>query len=189
MILPRTFYQRDTAEVARDLLGKILVYKTSQGRITGKIVETEAYYGHYDPASHAYRKTPRSSIMFGPPGFAYVYFNYGVHYLLNVVTAKINTPGAVLIRAVEPLEGIELMKKNRGNLPPEKLCNGPGKLTKAFGIDISFNGHDLTKYPLVIQNGKKGAPIIKNTTRVGISVAKDELLRYYIEGNRFISRR
>jgi DNA-3-methyladenine glycosylase len=171
------------------LLGKTLVYRTPEGKLSGRIVETEAYYGHYDPASHAYRKTRRSSIMFGPPGFAYVYFNYGVHYLLNVVTEDPDTPGAVLIRAVEPLEGIELMKKNRGEMLVERLCNGPGKLTKTFGINLSLNGHDLTKYPLVIIDSPSGKIRIKSSPRVGISVAKEELLRYYVEGSRFVSRK
>lgn len=189
MILPRSFYRRDTAQVARDLLGKTLVYKTSEARLSGRIVETEAYYGHYDPASHAYRKTPRSSIMFGPPGYSYVYFNYGVHYLLNVVSEDRDIPGAVLLRALEPLQGIEFMKKNRGEMPVERLCNGPGKLTKAFGINLSLNGHDLTRYPLVIVDGRTGKIQIKTSPRVGISVAKEVLLRYYVEGSRFVSRK
>ena len=176
-ILDRSFYSRDTSIVARELIGKILVRicgPTSSGTVlSGIIIETEAYYGTGDPASHAYRgRTPRSEIMFGRAGMSYVYFCYGMYYLLNAVTEELNTPGAVLIRAVWPLEGIELMKKRRiahraklkgkgkknnagaekinadpkarnAYLNIKKLSDGPGKLTVCFGIDISDNKKDL----------------------------------------------
>ncbi len=188
-ILPRSFYRRDTKNVAQELLGKMLVYFSPHGKLAGEIVETEAYYGSYDPASHAYRKTPRSSIMFGSAGVAYIYLNYGIHYLLNVVTEKVSIPGAVLIRAIEPLEGIEVMKRNRKVSQIEELCNGPGKLTKSMSIDIALNGHNLTKKPLIVAGNKRRNIKIKAVPRIGISVAKDELLRYYVEGNRFVSRK
>jgi DNA-3-methyladenine glycosylase len=177
-ILDRSFYSRDTSIVARELIGKILVRicgSASPGTVlSGMIIETEAYYGTGDPASHAYRgRTPRSEIMFGRAGVSYVYFCYGMYYLLNAVTEELHTPGAVLIRAVRPLEGIELMKKRRiahraklkgkgkknnegaeklnacpqarnANLNIKKLSDGPGKLTVCFGIGISDNKKDLT---------------------------------------------
>lgn len=187
-ILDRSFYSCDTSKVARDLLGKILVKKSGRTITSGIIIETEAYYGPQDPASHAFRgSTPRSSIMFGKAGTAYVYLCYGVNWLLNVVTEGEGVPGAVLIRGLRPLDGVEEMQKRRnitGGI--NKLTDGPGKLTIAMDIDSSDNGKDMTGpkssiYILENNSGDNGF-IIKNTERVGITNGKDRLLRYLAIG-------
>ena len=186
--LSRKFYERDTKEVAKDLLGKVLVHRTPKGVLKGKIVEVEAYYGENDPGSHAYKgKTPRNEIMYGLPGFAYVYFCYGNHWLLNVVTEKGGKAGAVLFRALEPLEGIEIMKENRKSKEIQNLTNGPGKLTQALEINKKHNGLDLTKSNLFITRGKKENFEIVTTTRIGIKRGKELPLRFYIKGNKFVS--
>jgi len=180
-ILQRNFYSRDTAEVARDLLGKVLI-KYSNGEIVGGvIVETEAYYGSDDPASHAHGgKTPRSSIMFGKPGIVYVYLCYGMYYLINIITEKEGTPGAVLIRALDPLWGIEIMRKRRnGN---NRLTDGPGRLTVALGIGTGDNGADIVKGEEGLQildfaRGSKEYEVIR-TRRIGINRGEDKLLRF-----------
>jgi DNA-3-methyladenine glycosylase len=185
MKLKKNFYSRSTKRVARELLGKILVH----GKCKGKIVETEAYFGNKDPASHAYGKvTKRNILMYQKPGTAYVYFTYGNHWMFNVVTEKTGVAGAVLIRALEPLEGIELMKKRRKIDNFKNLTNGPGKLTQALGIDKNHNGLDLTKGKLFIENSKGKFKII-TTTRIGISRGKEKLLRFYIKDNDFVSRK
>jgi DNA-3-methyladenine glycosylase len=196
--LSRKFYSRRTVVVAKELLGKTLVHKTDEGIISGKIVETEAYLGQKDPGSHAYRGiTRRNRIMFGPAGKAYIYLVYGNHYCFNVVTEKDGVSGAVLIRALEPQEGIRLMKKRRrldGPLP--RLTNGPGKLTKALGITGSMNGADLTGNRLFVisqiasprkESPSKGFSIVA-TGRIGIRTGRNLLYRYYIEGSKFVSR-
>ncbi|MBU0579975.1 MAG: DNA-3-methyladenine glycosylase [Candidatus Margulisbacteria bacterium] len=181
------FFERNTIFVAKELLGKYLVLKTPQGKLAGKIVETEAYHEN-DPASHSYRgMTPRNKPMFGPPGFAYVYFTYGMHYCFNVVTEPNGKAGAVLIRAVEPIEGIALMKKNRRKKDLKILTNGPAKLAQAFGIDKKFNGVDLVKSNLNIYSDGKSNHQIKKSKRIGISVAEHALLRFYIKENKFVS--
>jgi len=143
--LPRAFYTRDTVVVARALLGQRLVRVLNGQRLSGLICETEAYGGEDDPASHAYRCTPRSAIMFGLPGIAYVYFIYGMHYCLNAVTACDGHPGAVLIRGIFPAEGIEAMRKQRPGMADTHLADGPGKLCQALGITLALNGGDLTE--------------------------------------------
>lgn len=189
-VLPRHFYERDTKTVARDILGHILVHDTVQGTLRGVIVEAEAYFGQSDLASHASRgMTKRNAVMFGDAGRAYIYLNYGMHYLLNVVTEKRGVAGAVLIRALEPVEGDELMFDNGKAKSRVELTNGPGKLTKAFGIDQKFNGKSLIESNLFIIEGRKDNFHIKAAPRIGISVAQDSLLRYYIEGNPFVSRK
>jgi len=195
--LPREFYSRNTKIVARELLGKSLVHKREEGIILANIVETEAYLGLKDPGSHAYRRiTPRNRIMFGPPGKAYIYFVYGNHYCLNVVTEKDGVAGAVLIRAGEPQKGIQLMRKNRRiDGPLTRLTNGPGKLTQALGITGSMNGIDLTGDRLFIMSdtglGENRRPLKKfniiRTGRIGIKKGRNLPYRYYIEGNKFIS--
>ncbi len=180
--LPRNFYKRDTSKVARDLLGKALVKRSGKEIIGGVIIETEAYYGPDDPASHAYSgKTPRSEIMFGKPGLAYVYLCYGMYCLLNVVTEKEGKPGAVLIRALNPVWGIDFMRKRRNT--ESNLTDGPGKLTIALDIDIKDNGADLVKGEngLYIFEYKKGNNCkITRTNRIGINKGKDRLLRFLI---------
>ena len=144
--LTREFYLHDANAVARDLLGKALVHRTDEGTASGIIVETEAYPGGPDAASHAYlnRKTRRTAVQFGPGGFAYVFLIYGMHCCFNVVTANADEPQVVLIRALEPFEGIELMKKRRNTDDVARLCSGPGKLCAALGIAMAHYGEDLT---------------------------------------------
>ena len=175
-ILNRKFYDRDTSRVAKDLLGKVLV-KESGGIITsGIIVETEAYYGSDDPASHAFGgSTSRSSIMFGKAGIAYIYLCYGVHWLLNIVTEKKTTPGAVLIRGLKPVDGIGDMQKRRKTAGTgSELTNGPGKLTVAMGIDSSGNGKDVTDpgSGIYIADSDLGSKdlTIKNTKRIQVQL-------------------
>jgi len=197
--LSRKFYSRKTVIVAQELLGKTLVHKTDEGIISGKIVETEAYLGQEDAGSHAYRGiTRRNRIMFGPAGKAYIYLVYGNHYCFNVVTENDGVGGAVLIRALEPRKGIQLIKKNRGiDGPLAYLTNGPGKLSEALGITGSMNGADLTgnKLFIVSQNSsrKKGKSSgdfsIISTGRIGIKEGRNLPYRYYIEGNKFVSHR
>ena len=202
----REFYIRDTAQVAKELLGKILVHETSDGVTKGMIVEAEAYYGELDPASHSYRgrRTERNEAMWGPPGYAYVYFTYGMHYMLNVVTGKDGEARAVLIRAVEPIEGIELMKKRRSKKVESlklrvksskdgvrNLTNGPARLTKAFGIDRSQNMVDMINSDLRIEEGRgssRTALTIIACPRIGIKQGTTEKLRFYIDGNSFVSK-
>lgn len=190
-ILDRSFYMRDTAEVARDLLGKMLVRKTISTDsgiilVSGIITETEAYYGRDDPASHAHRGlTQRSRIMFGVPGFSYVYLCYGMYWLLNVVTEEEGKPGAVLIRAVKPHEGLEIMKARRNHAEKSRLADGPGKLTVAMDIGKKENGIDMatgTGNLYITGNPycKKKFRII-NTPRIGISSGKEKMLRFLME--------
>lgn len=183
-----SFYKNNSVTVAKELLGTTLRLKTPKGILEGKIVETEAYH-QADPASHSYKGvTPRTQVMFGPPGHAYVYFVYGMYFCFNVVTEPEGQGGAVLIRALEPIKGIEQMKMNRKNKKLEQLTNGPGKLAQAFGITKKHNGMDLTKSDLSIHlNGNQTHKIVK-AKRIGISKAEHELLRFYIKGNEFVSK-
>lgn len=187
--LPRAFFSRQTVEVARDLIGHLLVHDTRSGRLVGRIVETEAYRGPKDPASHAYRLTPRSRIMWSAPGTAYVYFTYGHHYCLNVVCEREGTAGAVLLRALEPLEGLEWMRRRRGVDAAHLLAGGPGRLTQAMAIGPEHNGADLTKPPLFIAEGTAAGIRIKRSGRIGITAAVDRLWRFYAGGSPFVSRR
>ncbi len=186
-VLPRRFYERPAVEVARDLLGKILV----RGRSAGRIVEVEAYLGREDRAAHAWcGLTGRTSVLFGPPGHAYVYFVYGMYECLNVVAEPEGSPGCVLIRALEPLAGVALMRRRRpGVQRMEDLASGPGKLTIALGITRRHNGADLTQGPLTIRRLEGGEPFrIGVTPRIGIRHSADWPLRYVIAGSRFLSR-
>jgi len=189
MKLDRNFYSRNTETVAKELLGKTLVHRTKEGICKGKIVETEAYFGDGDPASHAYRKkTKRNFLMFEIPGKSYVYFCYGNHWLFNIVAKESKVPGAVLIRALEPLEGIEIMKKRRGTDKIKELTNGPGKLTKALGMEREQNGIDLIGDTLFLEDSNENFEIVK-AKRIGISKGKSKLLRFYIKNNEFVSRK
>lgn len=190
MFLPIEFYSRDCALVAKELLGSTLV-RTVNGAVTrSRIVETEAYFEHADPASHAARgRTPRNAVMFGPPGRAYVYFNYGMHFLFNVVTERDGTAGAVLIRAVEPMEGVGLMLINRPVVEIANLTNGPAKLTQALAIDRTLNNHPLDNQVLGVEASTNNGFNVVSTTRIGISTGRELEYRFYIEGNGFVSRR
>lgn len=152
-------------------------------------METEAYRGGRDPASHAYRgKTMRNGVMFGPPGFAYVYFTMGAHYCLNVTTEKKGAPAAVLIRAVQPVEGTERMKGNRGVKELTKVASGPGNLTRALEVGMEFNGEDVvTSRRLFFEAGQR-ARDIEASSRVGVSAGKSLRWRYYVRGNPFVSK-
>ena len=185
--LPRAFYNRPATEVARALLGTVLVHGTASGRI----VETEAYLGPLDRAAHSWRGiTPRTRVMFGEPGHAYVYLIYGMYECLNVVAEPEGSPGCVLIRAVEPLEGIARMRRRRpGARGVEDLANGPGKLTLALGITRRHNGADFTNWSLTIHPPAKPETIrVAVSPRIGIKHCADWPLRFFIEGNRFVSR-
>ncbi|MFN0168042.1 MAG: DNA-3-methyladenine glycosylase, partial [Bryobacteraceae bacterium] len=185
--LPRTFYSRPTAEVARDLLGKILVH----GDTAGRIVEVEAYLGLVDLASHASKgRTPRTQVMFGPPGHAYVYFIYGMYECFNVVTESDGTPGAVLVRALEPVAGIERMFSRRPAVHREQdLCSGPGKLTLAMDITRRHNGRDLTHGDLRVEKpAKRSMFLVGVSPRIGIRHCTDWPLRFFVQGSAFVSK-
>jgi len=186
--LGHNFFDRPTLTVAQDLLGTILVRKTKNNLLSGMIVETEAYLGEDDPASHAYGgMTPRNKLMYGPAGFAYIYFIYGNHYCLNFVTEPEGFPAAVLIRALQPSTGLEQMFVDRKGVKSEiQLCNGPGKLCQAFQIDRKLNGISLASDRLFLLPGN--APVqIGNSGRIGISQGQDRKWRYYIKNNPYVS--
>ena len=179
-ILPRDFYNQPTVEVARGLLGKLLVH----GGTAGTIVETEAYLGGDDLASHSARGiTPRTKVIFGPPGHAYVYLNYGIHECLNIVAEQEGAAGCVLIRAIEPVCGIELMRERRpGARRDSDLASGPGKLTAAMGITRALNGADVTRGPLTVRERTPGRNFeIVTTPRIGITKCADWPLRYLLK--------
>lgn len=188
-ILPRCFYDRDTVTVARELLGQILVHRSPDGVTTGIIAETEAYL-QGDPACHASRgMTPRNRAMFGPPGHAYVYFIYGMYYCFNVVSQAEGIGEAVLVRALEPVEGIPLMQARRHRQILKELCGGPARLVQAMGITREHNGTDLTKGSLVVCRGATGGFEIVTTTRIGIKEGAELPLRFYIKDNLYISKK
>ena len=182
-ILPRDFYARDTLQVARDLLGCTLIHESPEGVVRGRIVEVEAYHGEDDPACHAAAgRTARTEPLYGPPGHAYVYLIYGMHHCLNAVTRQTGHPSAVLIRALEPLEGQRLMRhrrqprRARSSLDEGELVNGPGKLCQAFGLSLAHNRVDLTGSALRIEQGRTPERVVW-TPRVGIRVGTDRLWR------------
>ncbi len=170
--LPESFYARDTVEVARELIGKRLVRLEGRTRISGIILETEAYRGEEDLACHCRAgRTPRTEVMYGPAGRAYVYFIYGMYWLLNIVTEGEGRPGAVLVRAIEPQEGQDLIRERRGSQPRTNWTNGPGKLTRALNIDGQFNGSNicLPQADLFISPGLDVPPrIIEAGPRIGL---------------------
>ena len=189
--LPPAFYDRPTEQVARNLLGAVLVCETPEGVAGGRIVETEAYLGPHDEACHGvFGLTPRTEKLFGPPGTAYVYFIYGVHWCFNAVTMPKGHPSAVLVRALEPVVGMELMRQRRPAAKREiDLTNGPGKLCQALGIDRSHDGLSLQRGPITI---RQGDPVpddeVSVSPRIGITRAADWPLRWFVRDNAFVSR-
>ena len=189
--LPRSFFAREPVVLARDLLGRVLFYRTPQGLLAGRIVETEAYTGEADPASHAFRgRTPRNAVMFGPAGHAYVYFTYGMHHCLNVTAGPSGTAGAVLLRALEPLAGAEIMRARGDRGPEVRLLSGPGKIGRAFGLMLADNGRDFTRGPLGLS---AGSPVpdreVAASARIGISRAVDLPYRFAVIASRSVSGR
>lgn len=199
MILPVDFYRRPTLDVARDLIGKVVVHKTSSGTTAGAIVEAEAYIGEDDPACHAAPgPTQRNAPLYGPPGRAYVYLNYGLHDMLNAVTEAEGRPAAVLIRALEPLDGLALMRRRRARapwrkgkppVPDHELCRGPGNLCRAMGITLADNLRPLTRGPLTIHDRGIIHDEIVWDARIGIRVGTDKMWRATVPGHRSVSAR
>jgi DNA-3-methyladenine glycosylase len=190
-VLSRAFYERETEIVAREMLGAILVCETDDGIASGIIVETEAYLGEHDLACHAAAgRTARTEALYGPPGTSYVYFIYGMYWCFNAVTRAEGLPSAVLVRAIEPLDGTALMHERRprsGNAV--ELTNGPGKLCTALGIVGSMSGRSLRRKPLLIREGERVPDdMVDVTTRIGITRSADWPLRWLVRGNRFVSR-
>ncbi|MCI0474196.1 MAG: DNA-3-methyladenine glycosylase [Ignavibacteria bacterium] len=189
-IIPREFFQRKTITVAKELLGKFIIKKERNNYISGRIVETEAYLGDNDPACHAYRSvTPRNSVMFEDGGKIYVYFIYGNYYCFNIVTELKGTGSAVLIRAVEPCAGLNLMKKRRANIKSNhELTNGPAKFCMAFGIDRRHNGMELNCGKFFIADNPADETVNAVVTkRIGIREGSDYPYRFFIKNNPFVS--
>jgi DNA-3-methyladenine glycosylase len=189
--LPRAFYERDTEIVSREMLGTVLECETDDGIASGIIVETEAYLGEHDLACHAAAgRTARTEALYGPPGTSYVYFIYGMYWCFNAVTRAEGLPSAVLVRAVEPLDGIALMHKRRPRVKSDiELTNGPGKLCTALGISGSLSGKSLQRKPVLIREGERVPDeLVEVTTRIGITRCADWPLRWIVRGNRFVSR-
>ena len=194
-VLPASFYARPTPEVARRLLGRILISEVGGRRTAGRIVETEAYVGPDDPACHGYRarRTRRNASLFKGPGTAYVYFTYGMHWCLNAVTEAVGFPAAVLIRALEPIYGLDTMRRRRGGggpVPDRELCSGPAKLCRALGVTSREDGVPLTRARgrLRITRGPRQRLAIVVTPRVGITRAVDWPLRFLIKDSPWASR-
>ncbi|MBM3817483.1 MAG: DNA-3-methyladenine glycosylase [Acidimicrobiia bacterium] len=199
-VLPRSFYSRPTLKVAEDLLGKVLVHRTPDGVAAGMIVEAEAYIGEDDPACHAAPgPTRRNAPLYGPPGIAYVYLNYGIHHLVNAVTESEGDPAAVLIRALDPVEGLALMRRRRAtdgrHIEEHDLCRGPGNLTRALGITLTDNLLDLTLRPgsgqasgrLTIEDRRLRRGSVAWGPRIGIRVGVDKRWRCWIAGHPSVS--
>ena len=186
------FFMKETSKIAEELLGSYVVRKLGKKRLVGKIVETEAYLGLSDSCCHSFKGTytPRTKTMYLKGGHSYVYFTYGMHHCFNVVTRGEKEPEAVLIRALEPIEGLDIMKKNRNKEKRIDLCSGPGKLCQAFDITRSFNAKDLSqKGEIYLAKGKREREI-EVDSRVGLPLHEDSaycLLRFYVKNNPFVS--
>jgi DNA-3-methyladenine glycosylase len=191
--LPVAFFNRDAATVARELLGALVVSRVGGRRTAGRIVETEAYLGYDDPASHGYleRRNERNAALFGPPGSWYVYLSYGVHWCTNLVCEPEGRASAVLLRALEPIEGLETMRGRRGGVEDRDLCSGPGKLCQALGITRALDGALMRGSDVVVlgpEADRAGYSVVA-TPRIGITKAADWPLRFLVEGNGFVSGR
>jgi DNA-3-methyladenine glycosylase len=181
--LTRSFFDRSVHEVAPELIGATLLVDG----VGGVITEVEAYH-HTDPAAHSFNgRTPRNAVMFGPPGFAYVYRSYGIHWCLNFVCEEEGSASAVLVRALEPTEGIALMRRRRGLTGERALCSGPGKLCEALGVTIKHNGLPLDKPPFELR-ARTGEALIATGPRIGITKAVEHPWRYGLKGSRFVSK-
>lgn len=180
--LPPEFFERPTPQVAESLVGHTLYRQTPEGLVAGRLVEVEAYCGPADPNSHAFRRTPRSAIMYGPPGILYVYFTYGMHHCSNIVCEAEGTAGAVLMRAIEPLEGLELMAARRGVTDPGLLAKGPGRLCRAFGLSREDNGTDLATGDVWVGTGRRLEGPVRTSYRIGVDETTDFPWRFYEPG-------
>ena len=190
-ILPRSFYERHPSLVARGLLGKVLVRRLGERTVSGRIVETEAYSSD-DPASHAYGGLTRANrALFAEPGRAYIYFTYGIHFCFNVVARRGKPAGGVLIRALEPLEGVDVMAGRRRTKRLRDLASGPGKLTRALGITMRFYGSDLTRRGdlFIADPGDGRRNRVVRTPRIGVRAGRDRLWRFLVEDSPYVSRR
>ena len=187
--LTRSFYARPTLEVAPELLGKYVVYQSPVGKLSAKVVEVEAYIGQDDPACHAARgRTQRNAVMFGPPGFAYVYFVYGMYHCLNFVTEPEGFPAAVLLRAAEPEEGKEIMSRLSPGNSGCDLLNGPGKFCRSFGLTREQNGLDLTGNRMYLEDRLVAVAQIRQSTRIGVRNGSDRQWRFYVRDSKDVSR-
>ncbi len=185
MSMEISFFRRDARDVAADLIGCSLIHETGERR-SGRIIETEAYLGNTDPASHASGgKTSRNSTMYGPPGRSYVYICYGIYHMFNIVTGEDGDPQAVLVRAIKPLEGLERMREHRGLEEDRNVCNGPGKLCQALEIENGHSDLDITEESLRVEGGDGGP--IEQTTRIGVSGGKDLEYRFLEKDNPHVS--
>ncbi|MDX2120354.1 MAG: DNA-3-methyladenine glycosylase [Gemmatimonadota bacterium] len=190
--LPVSFFRRDPVSVARGLLGMTLVTGAGRGRTAGRIVEVEAYLGAEDPASHAFgfRRHAQNAGLYGPAGSWYVYLSYGMHWCANLVTGPPGLGAAVLLRALEPIEGLPVMRRRRGEVPDRLLCAGPGRLCQALGITRAVDGtRREAGTALVIRPGQFGAPEVAVSRRIGLTRAADWPLRFTIRGSPWVSRR
>jgi DNA-3-methyladenine glycosylase len=188
--LPVSFFDRPADIVARELLGALVVSRAGDVRTSARIVETEAYLGYRDPASHGYlhRRNDRNAALFGPPGSWYVYLSYGVHWCANLVCEGEGTASAVLLRALEPVEGVESMRERRGRMDDRDLCSGPGKLCQALGITRDLDGRMMPKSDVVVRPTSVALPFdVLATPRIGITKAADWPLRFVVHGNPHVS--
>jgi len=189
--LPVAFFRRPAEIVAADLVGAVVVSTIGGRTTTGRIVETEAYLGYDDPASHGYlhRRNARNAALFGPPGLWYVYLSYGMHWCANLVCQRAGLANAVLLRALEPIEGLDVMRRRRGRMRDGQLCSGPGKLCQALGITRELDGLHMPRSPVVVLRGEPVIGTIAATPRIGITKAADWPLRFHLAGSPWISRK
>jgi len=189
--LPVAFFRRPAEIVAADLLGAVLVSSVDGKLTAGRIVETEAYLGYDDPASHGYlhRRNARNEALFGLPGAWYVYLSYGMHWCANLVCQEVGLASAVLLRALEPLEGLEMMRRRRGMVADRALCSGPGKLCQALGITRDLDGQLMAESPVLVHRARRKEAIpMATTSRIGITKAADWPLRFIVPGSPWLSR-
>ena len=188
----KDFYKSDAITLAKNLIGKVLVHITDEGITKGIIVETEAYMGKVDDAAHSFKKSKkRTAIMYESGGYVYMYLSYGIHFNFNITCNYKNIPESVLIRALEPFNGIELMKKRRNIQDINKLCNGPGNLSKAMGFSLKDYGKDLTADEIYIED-KINNPTIVKSKRIGLNEnkkSKNKLWRFYLKNNKYVSKK